>query len=114
MNGKDFIADLLRVVPDDARHHVRRVVDKYAGQTVYLPKTDKVSRVRAALVLIESGHHPSEVVSKIAERLGISVKQARRYYLAALDQQKGRFLKKSVPSHGYILSIQTNKGNNHE
>lgn len=120
MNGADFIADLLHVVPDDARHHVLRVAERYAGQTVYLPKTDKASRVRSAIVLIDSGHRPREVVSILAERNGISVKQARRYYLAALDQKKERFLKKghilkkSVPSHEYILSIKTTKGNDHE
>lgn len=114
MNGAGFTADLLRVVPDDARHHVLSVVDRYAGQTVYLPKMDKAGRVRTALVLIESGHRSREVVSILAERYGISTKQARRYYLAALDLKKGHFLKKSVPSHEYILSIQPTKGNDHE
>lgn len=101
MNGKDFLAELLRVVPDDAKQRVRQVAGRYAGQTIYLPKTDKAGRVRTALVLLESGHSPGEVVSILAARHNISAKQARRYYHAALDQKKGHILKKSVPLDCY-------------
>jgi hypothetical protein len=77
--GANFIDDLLGALPDMARLRAHAVLIRYAGQTVYLPTGSKADRRRqVALNLLKNSQTPAEAAAVIAERFGVTRRQAAR------------------------------------
>jgi hypothetical protein len=82
-DAEQFRADLLASLPASAITAVNDTFNRWAGRSIYLPKkTRYTARIRAARLLVGRVTQ-REAVAILAERFGLSPRQARRYFQTA-------------------------------
>lgn len=69
--GAAFVADLCASLPPEARRAVERVVQRWAGSTLYLPSRKTEERCRVAAMLLASGLDGADIAQALMQRFGV-------------------------------------------
>lgn len=97
--GRELMREALEAVPPDARPRLRRVLSRYIGTTIYIPRDPSQARQEAACNMLGHGVAPPDVAAALVERFGISRATAGR------DLMKARRARKLVGLHPRISSV---------
>ena len=82
-SGRAFVDELMRALPSSAHPPARRVLARYRGRSLYLPRDRRAARVEAAATMLRFGVSPGDATTALQERFGVSLATAKRDVRAA-------------------------------
>lgn len=100
--GDGFTQDLLAALPDGAaRCAAQRVLNRWAGQRVYIRVTDaRRAAARAMLDAMAAGLPQADAVRALARRLGCTERQARNL----LNDERSEIVRQRISASGLRLT----------
>ena len=88
--GREFVRELLEVLPPGVRTAALAVVRRYSGERLYLPAGRAEERRNAALAMLQGGMRREQVQDALRARFDVGEDCARRDVRLALNRRKSR------------------------